>query len=105
MFTNNVHLSFLFYIIIVSATAFYKEQSALIFLCEVISPGGRGGGRYGGGGWSSYRGGSGQYGRGGYSGRGGGDYGRCDGDTRPEPVVPNCLHDHERVTFAEEIKG
>ena len=101
--------------IIVSATAFYKEQPALDFLCEVISPGGRGGGGYGGGGRGSYRGGGGQYGRGGgqygrggYSGRGGGgggDYGRHDGDRRPEPVVPDYLHDHERLTFAKEIKG
>ena len=100
MFTN---INFIFIVLhVVSATAFFKEQSALNFLCEVISPGGRGGGGYGG----SYRGGSGQYGRGGYSGRGGGgDYGRRDGDRRPEHVVPDYLHDHERVTFAKEIKG
>ena len=73
---------------IVSATAFYKEQSVLDFLSEIVS-GGRGGGR----------GREGSRGRGGYrDGRGGARGGF-------EPSIPSFLSDSERRQFAKEIKG
>ena len=75
---------------IVSATAFYKEQSVLNFLSEIIS-----GGRGGGGG----RGREGSRDRGGYrDGRGGARGGF-------EPSIPSSLSDSERRQFAKEIKG
>ena len=85
-----VHVNDVLSTFIVSATAFYKEQSVLDFLSEVV-----GGGRGGGGGRGRDRG----RGRGGYrDGRGGARGGF-------EPNIPSSLSDSERRQFAKEIKG
>lgn len=85
-----VHVNDVLSTFIVSATAFYKEQSVLDFLSEIVS-----GGRGGGGGRCR----EGGRGRGGYrDGRGGARRGF-------EPNIPSSLSDSERRQFAKEIKG
>ena len=74
-----------------SATAFYKEQSVLDFLTEIVS-----GGRGGGGG----RGREGSRGRDRYrDGQGGARGGGFESNT------PSSLSDSDRRQFAKEIKG
>ena len=81
-----VHVNDVLSTFIVSATAFYKEQSVLNFLSEIIS-GGRGRGREGSRGRGGYR-----------DGRGGARGGF-------EASIPSSLSDSERRQFAKEIKG
>ena len=87
-----VHVNDVLSTFIVSATAFYKEQSVLNFLSEIIS-----GGRGGGGGR--------RRGREGSKGRGGYRDGRSGARGGFEPSIPSSLSDSERRQFAKEIKG
>ena len=81
----------IYYLFLVSATAFYKEQSVLDFLTEIVS-----GGRGGGGG----RGREGSRGRDRYrDGQGGARGGGFESNT------PSYLSDSDRRQFAKEIKG
>ena len=78
-----------FHFLSVAATAFYKEQSVLDFLKDILSDdlqrggrhdrGGRGGERWGGGRQDRVRGG--------------------------EMEVPQQLNEHQRRKFLKEIKG
>ena len=86
-----VHVNNVLSTFIVSATAFYKEQSVLDFLSEIVSGehGSRGGyGQEGSRGRVRYRDGQGGT-------RGGGF----------ESSTPSSLSDSDRQQFAKEIKG